>query len=1039
MLARFLQFFLIQRTLVVLLVFAVIAGGWQAFQKMPIDAFPDVSPSQVKMIFKAPGMTPSEVEQRVIAPLEQELLGLPKQQILRSLAKYGLADITLDFQEGTDIYWARQIVSERLGNVDLPTGVTGGMAPLSTPLSDVFMFTIEGDTLDNMQKRDLLDWVIRPALRSVPGVADVNVLGGLARTYAVQPDYQKLAAYQIGLPQLLDALQENNRNDGAGRLHQGEEVLLVRTQGNLNSIADIENTVVVYQNDVAIKVGDLATVKIDSIYRNGAVTQNGHSEAVQGLVMALKGANAREVVSGIEARLQDLQPAFPKGIEVSAFYKRSDLVNTAIFGVSKALLEAVALVLLVLLVFLGNVRAALTVALILPLAALMTFILMRWFDLSANLMSLGGLAIAIGMLVDAAVVVVENVVSHQEKDQHSDFSLPKMHIIFRALKEVSVPVISGILIIMTVFLPLLTLEGLEGKLFVPVAVTIIFALGSSLLLSLTVIPTLASFILGKPSHQEPWLIRQLGRAYRPLLEWSLRHDKTVVLAAIAALITAGGIYTQVGKTFIPQMDEGYVILQIEKSPSISLEASTQMDMRIQKVIMQQVPEVTRMVARVGSDEIGMDPMSLNDTDTFLILKPKEEWRMQSKDELIEAVRHVLDTRFPGINYAFTQPIQMRVDEMLTGARGDVAIKIFGDNPDEINDVAKEMVTMVESIQGSQDVFTATNDGLRYLQLAVNRDMAGRLGLSTVQVEALLRSQINGLEVGVIYDGIRRVPLMLRAPESYKASAFEMLNQPITVRTERGVQTILLNQLVDAQEVEGPVSIQREQSKRFAVVVTNVVGRDLVGFVDEAKEKAKALSIPAGYYFEWGGKFENQQRAAQKLAIVVPVALVLIFLILFSTFKSIPQAVMVMVNVPFALIGGILALWLTGEYLSVPASVGFIALLGIAVLNGVVMISYFNQLLATGMNVSRVVVEGAMRRLRPVLMTASIAALGLVPLVFADGPGSEIQRPLAIVVIGGLISSTLLTLLILPIIYRRFGLRSTLDSVEQTEQRNGGGY
>ncbi|MBF6058750.1 efflux RND transporter permease subunit [Thiomicrorhabdus heinhorstiae] len=1035
MLARFLQFFLVQRTLVVLLVLAVVAGGWQAFQKIPIDAFPDVSPSQVKMIFKAPGMTPAEVEQRVIAPLEMELLGLPKQQILRSLAKYGLADITLDFREGTDIYWARQIVAERLGNVNLPAGVTGGMAPLSTPLSDVFMFTIEGDALSNMQKRDLLDWVIRPALRSVPGVADVNVLGGLARTYAVQPDYQKLAAYQIGLPQLMEALQNNNQNDGAGRLHQGEEVLLVRTQGNLSSIADIENIVVAYQNDVAIKAKDLATVKIDSIYRNGAVTQNGKSEAVQGLVMALKGANAREVVSGIEARLQDLQPAFPKGISVSAFYNRSDLVNTAIYGVSKALMEAVVLVLVVLLVFLGNVRAALTVALILPLAALMTFILMRYFDLSANLMSLGGLAIAIGMLVDAAVVVVENIVSHQEKDQHSAFSLPKMHIIFRALKEVSVPVISGILIIMTVFLPLLTLEGLEGKLFVPVAVTIIFALGSSLLLSLTVIPTLASFILGKPSHQEPWLIRQISRVYRPILSWSLQHDKTVVLVAVLSLVAAGGIYTQVGKTFIPQMDEGYVILQIEKSPSVSLEASTAMDMRIQKAVMQQVPEVTRMVARVGSDEIGMDPMSLNDTDTFLILKPKEEWRMQTKDELIEAVRHVLDTQFPGINYAFTQPIQMRVDEMLTGARGDVAIKIFGDNPDEINEVAKKMVTMVESIQGSQDVFTATNDGLRYLQLEVNRDMAGRLGLSTVQVEELLRSQINGLEVGVIYDGIRRVPLTLRAPESYKASAFEMLNQPITVRTDKGVQTILLNQLVDAKEVDGPVSIQREQSKRFAVVVTNVVGRDLVGFVEEAKVKAKELSIPAGYYFEWGGKFENQQRAAQKLAIVVPVALVLIFLILFSTFKSIPQAVMVMINVPFALIGGILALWLTGEYLSVPASVGFIALLGIAVLNGVVMISYFNQLLASGMNVAQVVVEGAMRRLRPVLMTASIAALGLVPLVFATGPGSEIQRPLAIVVIGGLISSTLLTLLILPIIYRRFGLRSTADGVAEPSTAN----
>ncbi|CAN8141286.1 Cation efflux system protein CzcA [uncultured Thiomicrorhabdus sp.] len=886
------------------------------------------------------------------------------------------------------------------------------------------MFTIEGDALNNMEKRDLLDWVIRPALRSVPGVADVNVLGGLARVYAVKPDYQKLATYQVGVEQLIEVLQQNNRNDGAGRLNQGEEVLLVRTQGSLESIEQIEQLIVAYRNSAPVYVKDVAKVEVDSIYRNGAVTQNGEAEAVQGLVMALRGANAREVVTGIRDRLAELEPAFPKGIEISVFYDRGDLVNTAIFGVSKALAEAVVLVLLVLLVFLGNVRAALAVALILPLAALSTFILMRWFGLSANLMSLGGLAIAIGMLVDAAVVVVENIVSHQEKALQQGQRLPKMHIIFRALKEVSVPVISGILIIMTVFLPLLTLSGLEGKLFVPVAITIIFALGASLLLSLTVIPTLSSFILGKPQHQEPWLIRKISAVYQPILKWALAHDKTVVLAALFGLAVAALGFTQVGKTFIPQMDEGYVILQIEKNPSVSLDASTNLDRLIQKTLMQEVPEIQRIVARVGSDEIGMDPMSLNDTDSFLVLKPKEEWRMETKDELIEAIRQSLEANFPGVNYAFTQPIQMRVDEMLTGARGDVAIKIFGDNPQELNEVAKEMVKMVEGIDGAQDVFTPTNDGLRYLQLNVDPIMAGKLGMSVTQVEELLRVQINGMEVGYLYQGVRRIPLIVRAGEAQKSSILAMLQQPMTVNSPLGMQTVMLNQLVKAEEVEGPVSIQREQSKRFAVVVSNVSGRDLVGFVEEAKAKARELSIPAGYYFEWGGQFENQQRAAQTLSIVVPIALGLIFLILFSTFSSIPQAVMVMANVPFALIGGVMALWITGEYLSVPASVGFIALLGIAVLNGVVMISYFNQLLSQGMALADVVVQGAMRRLRPVLMTASIAALGLVPLVFAEGPGSEIQRPLAIVVIGGLISSTLLTLLILPIIYRRFNKVAT---------------
>lgn len=1020
MLSRFLQFFLIQRTLVLLIGFAIIAGGWQAFQKIPIDAFPDVSPAQVKMIFKAPGMTPSEVEQRIIAPLELELLGLPNQQVLRSLAKYGLADITLDFTEGTDIYWARQLVSERLNNLDLPASVTGGMAPLSTPLSDVYMFTIEGDTQDNMQKRDLLDWVIRPALRSVPGVADVNVLGGFARAYVVKPDYQQLFAYQIPLSKLIDVLESNNKNDGAGRLQQGEEVLLVRTEGNLTSIEDIENTVVAFNNGVAITVKQIAKVEIDALYRNGAVTQNGQGEAVQGLVMALKGANAREVVAGIEERLQGLESALPKGISISVFYNRAELVDTAIFGVSKALLEAIVLVLLILLVFLGNVRAAIAVALILPLAALMTFILMRWFGLSANLMSLGGLAIAVGILVDAAVVVVENIVSHQEKNaQKTQGKLPDMHIVFRALKEVSVPVIAGILIIMTVFLPLLTLEGLEGKLFIPVALTIIFALGSSLILALTLIPTFAAMILGKPSHQEPWLIRKLLAVYQPVLKWSLKNDRKVIFGAVVALILTVLVYTQVGKTFIPQMDEGDIIVQIEKTPSISLESSTAMDMRIQQAIMKEVPEVIRIVARVGSDEIGMDPMSLNDTDSFFVLKPKDEWRMGSKEELIEEIRKVIDAQFPGINYAFTQPIQMRVDEMLTGARGDVAIKIFGDNPEELNQVAKAMVTMVEGIEGAEDVFTATNDGLQYLQVKVRKDMAGRLGVSVNQVQNILKTQVNGIEAGIIYEGIRSIPLMIRGGEEVKSSAFEMLKRPVTVDTPNGVKTVLLEQLVEVDSVEGPVAINREQSKRFAVVVANVSGRDLVGFVDEAKQRVKDLNIPAGYYFEWGGEFENQQRAAQKLSIVVPVALILIFLILFTTFKSVPQATMVMVNVPFALIGGVFALWITGEYLSVPASIGFIALLGIAVLNGLVMLTYFNQLLAKGLDISQVVIEGALRRFRPVLMTASIAALGLVPLLFADGPGSEIQKPLAIVVIGGLITSTVLTLLILPIIFKRF--------------------
>jgi cobalt-zinc-cadmium resistance protein CzcA len=687
--------------------------------------------------------------------------------------------------------------------------------------------------------------------------------------------------------------------------------------------------------------------------------------------------------------------------------------------VTKALTEATVLVLVLLVLFLGDLRAALTVALILPLAALATFILMNTFGLSANLMSLGGLAIAIGMLVDAAVVVVENVVTtlahHGERAK-----LPRLHLIYRASKEVAVPVTSGIMIIVIVFLPLLTLQGLEGKLFGPVALTIVFALTASLVLSLTIVPVLASYLLGKPAHDDPWLVRKIMGGYLPLLRWSLNHGRAVVITAIILLIAAGGLYTQVGKAFMPSMDEGDLIVQLEKLPSINLEKSIELDQRVQREIMRQVPEVTGIVARTGSDELGLDPMGLNQTDSFLVLKPREEWRMDKKGELIDAIRKVLE-QFPGVDYAFTQPIEMRVSEMLTGVRGDLAIKIFGGDQDALNRTAESIVSVVQEIQGAEDVFTPRNEGAQYYQLKVDRLAAGRLGLDVDSLEDGLRAQVEGVSVGTVYEAARRTPLVIRGPSSLRGSAAVFGALQLTLADG---QQVPLSSLVTLERTEGPVAIQRERGNRMAVVVANVGGRDLVGFVEEARQKvAQQVTLPTGYYYEWGGEFENQQRAARRLSIVVPVAIGLIFLLLFSTFRSVRQAVLVLTNVPFAMIGGIFALWSTNEYLSVPASVGFIALLGIAVLNGVVMVTYFNQLKALGMATEKLVVEGARRRLRPVLMTASIAAFGLVPLLFASGPGSEIQRPLAIVVIGGLISSTALTLILLPILYRRFGVEA----------------
>jgi cobalt-zinc-cadmium resistance protein CzcA len=653
---------------------------------------------------------------------------------------------------------------------------------------------------------------------------------------------------------------------------------------------------------------------------------------------------------------------------------------------------------------------------VLPLAALATFIAMRLSGMSANLMSLGGLAIALGMLVDAAVVVVENVVQHLGHDKTAG-KLPRLHVVLRAVREVATPVVAGVLIIVVVFLPLLTLQDLEGKFFVPVAMTIVFALFGSLVLSLTVIPVVASFLIKQVSHEDPWVVRKLLKGYVPLLNGALRREKVVYVVAVAMLVVAGLVYTQVGKTFLPTMDEGDLIVGIEKLPSVSLEETAALDLKIQQALMKNIPEITGVVARAGSDEIGLDPMGLNQTDTFLVLKPREEWQLANKDALIAKVRTVLD-QMPGIKYSFTQPIDMRVSEMIIGVRGDLAIKVFGPDLPTLNQIAAKIEGVMKTVPGNQDVYTVQNDGVQYLRVVIDRLAAGNYGLSVEDVQDALRAQIEGQRAGTVIEGARRVPIVLRGPERMRMSPAEFAALRISTSDGRSVP---LETIATLQRDTGPVQINRELGSRYSVVIAKVSGRDLVGFVEEAKQKVgSAVQLPTGYRISWGGQFENQQRAAARLGLVVPLALGIIFMILFSTFGSVRQALLVLSNVPFALVGGIVGLWVTGEYLSVPASVGFIALLGIAVLNGVVLVSYFNQLHAEGMTLLDSVTLGARRRLRPVLMTASITAFGLIPLLFATGPGSEIQRPLAIVVIGGLITATALTLVLLPLLYLRFG-------------------
>ena len=992
------------------------AVGVYAWLNLPIDAFPDISPVQAKVILKIPGMTPEEVEQRVVKPIEQELLSIPNKRIVRSVSKYGIADITIDFEEGVDLYWARQQVAERLGTIlrDMPANVTGGLAPIATPLSEVYMFTIEGQAFSLAEKRHVLDWVIRPELRTIPGVADMNSLGGEVQTFEVIPSTAKMAALGVSMSDLRQALLANNSNDGAGRLTTGEEALVVRVQGAINTLEDLRLVRFKSSSNNLVQLDDVARVTVGSLTRYGAVTQNGQGEAVEGLVLSLRGVNARQLVKAVDVKLIEIASRLPKGMSIKTFYNRGELVTRASDTVIHALIEASILVCIILYVFLGGIRAALVVAVALPLSLLSTFVLMRAFGLTANLMSLGGLAIALGMLVDAAVVVVENI----EKAFASHLSthgLSKTEILLKAALQVVKPVTAGVFIICVVFLPLLSLEGLEGKLFAPVAMTIIMALASSLLLAFTVIPALASLVLHQDGASEPVLMQKIQALYISVREWVWSKPRWLYSVSVASLVLAAILYSLLGKTFMPTLDEGDILIQLQKLPSISLASSLEIDTRVQQAILDNVPEVQSIVARAGSDELGLDPMGLNETDTFLVLKSKSEWR-GTKEDIINELRVVLDG-FPGLVYGFTQPIEMRVSEMLTGTRGDVAIKIFGTDLAHLSEAALQIAQAVRSVPGAAEVIAPKAEGLQYVLVNLNRTTMGQAGFSVDALQQAFKNQIEGESLGyILKDGVR-IPLTLKGSDASRQSTEGFKNLQLSAPDGR---TWMASTLADIHLIDGPIRVDHEQSVRFTNVQVAVDGRDLTGFVEDAKLAVSALRLPEGVRIVWGGQFENQQRASARLSLVIPAALVIIFTILLVTFGSLSQAGIIFLNIPFALVGGVVALSISGEYLSVPASVGFIALLGIAVLNGLVMVTHFNERLLDGEAMEVVVRRGTERRLRPVLMTAVITALGMIPLLLATGPGSEIQRPLAIVVIGGLFSSTLLTLLLLPKLFEHFG-------------------
>lgn len=1013
MVAAILRFSLIQRFMIVLFALGISALGYWSFKQLPIDAFPDISSPQVQIIIKAPGMSPTEVEQRITFPIEMEMQGIPGQTVLRSTTKYALSVIVVDFEDATDIYLARNLVMERLNQVwaDLPEGVEGGLAPITTPLGEIFMYRLKGENYTNQQLRGIQDWIVRPHLRKVDGVADVNSLGGEVRNFEVVIQPAALEKHGINLSEVEHALSSNNRNAGGDRINRNDEVLLVRTVGKLNTIEDIKNITIRTRYGVPLHISDIAEVNIGSMTRYGAVTADGNGEVVTGLVLLRKGANSLKTVEGTKKALVSLQSALPEGVTIESFYDRTDLITKAVWTVEKALFEAVFLVLIVLIIMLGDIRSALTVSLILPLTVLFTFIMMRIFGVSANLMSLGGLAIAIGILVDAAVVVVENI--------HTQFSkAPKgvshLHLIYRAVLEVSVPVISGVLIIIAVFLPLFSLTGLEGKMFMPLAVTISFALIGSLIMSLTVIPVMASFLMKvseKSEHEEGRLMKSLKSVYLPIMNWVLNNTKTALSLAVVILIATMSLFPLIGKEFMPLMDEGSTVILLEKDPSITLEKSLEMDGPIQKAMME-LPEVIGVTSRTGADELRMDPMGLNQTDNFLVTKPRDEWTI-SLAQFQENLRAKL-SQFENIDYAFSQPIDMRVSEMLTGVRSAMAIKLYGTDLGVLEEKSIEIEKLVNGVTGAIDVFRGDISGQQYLQIDINQKAISKYGVNVENINKLIEAAVGGMTVSELLENDRRVGIVMRYAEQYRSSPEAIEKMLVTIPNGNKVP---LGDLATISIQDGPVQIIRESAKRQVVVQANVEGRDVVGFVDEIRTGIENnIQLPAGYFVTFGGQFENQQRAAQRLSLVVPISIVLIFFMLFMTFRSLSQAGLIILNIPFAMIGGVISLYLSGLYLSVPASVGFITLFGVAVLNGVVMVSFFNQLRQSGLSIADAVRQGAERRLRPVLMTALIASFGLLPLLAATGPGSELQRPLAVVVIGGLFTSTILTLILLPALY-----------------------
>lgn len=1027
MIASMIRAALSQRLVVIVLALVVCGFGLRAAMNLSVDAFPDVTNVQVQIATEAPGRSPEEIERFVTVPLEIAMTGLPGLAEMRSLNKSGLSIITLVFTDETDVYFARQLVTERLIEVTprMPAGIVPVLGPVSTGLGEVYQYTLDhpddGERAltqaELTERRTIQDWVARPLLRSIPGVAEINSQGGYVKQYQVLVDPARLRHYDLSVRQVVQAVADNNANASGGILPQVTEQYLIRGVGMIRTLDDIENIVLKEQGGVPVYVRDVAKVQIDAEVRQGAIIKGGYTEGVSGIVLMMRGGNAKEVVTRVKERVDEINSKgmLPGGLQIVSYYDRTDLVDSALWTVGKVLLEGIFLVVVVLFIFLGDVRSSLIVVATLIITPLSTFILMNKYGISANLMSLGGLAIAIGLMVDATVVVVENV--FHKLGQAGNSRGERIRTVLSATVEVATPTIFGIAIIILVFLPLMTLQGIEGKMFGPLAMTIAMALAISLAVSLFLSPVLCSYFLKGGADHDTKLIAFLKRHYLRLLDGATARNRLTLAVAVALLIGSLGLFPFLGKSFMPTMKEGALTPQINRVPSISLDESIRMEMAAMKEVAQ-VPGVKSVVSKLGRGESPADPAGPNESDPIVILDPESG---RTQDEIDEDIRQRL-SKIPGVQIVLSQPISERVDEMVTGVRSQLAVKVFGDELEELKDVSEQVARILKSVSGSADIRIERLSGQQALTVDIDRKAIARHGLNVADVQSVLESAIGGKDVTTLYEGERRYSVVVRFPEAYRSSSQSIGATLLT--TPAGAQ-VPLSSLAKIELVDGPAQISREGGKRRVVVGANVEGRDLAGFVAEVEQRlAQEVKLPDGYYFKFGGQFENMERAMGTLQVIVPLTIVAIFFLLFLLFNSIKLASLIILVLPFASIGGLIGLFVTGEYVSVPASVGFIALWGIAVLNGVVLVSSIRHLRQDGLEVAQAVREGCIQRFRPVMMTATVALLGLVPFLFATGPGSEVQRPLAIVVIGGLITSTLLTLVVLPTLYRWFDEKPT---------------